>query len=138
MTVLSQDDMSKLFRELRLTRIVSIISSLLALSLLILGGYFAYTVKDALKEAEPVMEKIAEMDVESLNATLEHINETLETVDLEPIVQAIEELDVEGLNSAIDSLDMVELSKALRNLNDAADIMKKIGESLSPLTSIFN
>ena len=138
MTGLSQNDMDKLFRELRLTRIVSIISSLLALSLLIMGGYFAHTIKGTLREAEPAMEKIAEVDVESLNATLEHINETLEAVDLEPIMQAIEELDVEGLNTAIDSLDMEELSKALRNLNDAADIMKKIGETLSPLTSIFN
>lgn len=120
MTGMSQNDMDKLFRELRLTRIVSIISSLLALSLLVLGGYFAHTVKGTLREAEPVMEKIAELDVESLNATLDHINETLETVDLEPIVLTIE-----------------ELSKALKNLNDAADIIKKISQSLSLLTSIF-
>ena len=141
MTGLSQNDMDKLLKELRLTRIVSIISSLLALSLLILGGYFVYTIKGTLREAEPVMEKIAEVDVESLNATLEHINETLEAVDFEPVVQAIEELDVEGFNAAIDSLDMEELSKALKNLNDAADIFRQISqtfsESLGRLTSIF-
>ena len=137
MTELLQNDMDKLLKELRLTRIVSIISSLLALSLLILGGYFAHVIAGTFREAEPVMEKIAEVDVESLNATLENINETLEAVDLEPLVLAIEELDVEGLNAAIDSLDMEELSEALRNLNDAADIMKNIGQALSSLTSIF-
>lgn len=137
MTEMSQNDMSKLYRELRLTRIVGIISSLLACLLLIWGGYLVYTIKGVLREAEPVMEKIAEVDVAGLNTTLEHVNETLESVDLEPIVLAIEELDVDGINAAIESLDMEELSKALKNLNDAADIMKKISQSLSPLTSFF-
>ena len=137
MTEMSQNDMNKLYRELRSTRIIGIVSSLLAFLLLIWGGYLVYTIKGTLREAEPVMEKIAEVDVASLNATLEHVNETLESVDLEPIVQAIEELDVDGINAAIESLDMEELSKALKNLNDAADIMKKISQSLSPLTSFF-
>lgn len=141
-TEMPQGDMSKLFRELRFTRIVSIVSSLLAVFLLVWGGYLVYTIKGIVREAEPVMEKIEEVDVESLNATLEHVNETLETVDLEPVVQAIEELDVEGFNAAIESLDMEELSKALRNLNDAADafrqISQTISQSLGSLTSFFN
>ena len=141
-TEMPQADMNKLFRELRITRMVSIISSFLALLLLIWSGYLAYTVKGIVREVEPAMEKIARVDVESLNATLEHVNETLETVDLEPVVQAIEELDVEGLNTAIESLDMGELSEALKNLNDAADIFRQISqsfsESLGRLTSIFN
>lgn len=137
-----QADVSKLFRELRFTRIVSIISSLLTVLLLVFGGYLVYTVKDIAREAEPVMEKIAEVDIENLNATLKNVNETLESVDLEPVVQAIEELDVEGFNAAIDSLDMEELTKALKNLNDAADIFRQISQSLSQLlgkfTSLFN
>lgn len=141
-TEIPQGDMSKLLRELRFTRIVSIISSLLAVLLLVWGGYLVYTVEGIVREAEPVMEKIAEVDVESLNATLAHVNETLETVDLEPVARAIEELDVEGLNAAIDSLDMEELTKALKNLNDAADVFKQvsqtISQSLGSLTSFFN
>ena len=142
LTEMPRDDMRKLLRDLRFTRIVSIISSLLATLLLVWGGYLVYTVKDIMREVEPVMEKIAEVDVESLNATLEHVNETLETVDLEVVVQAIDELDVKGLNAAIDSLDMEELTKALKNLNDAADVFKQISQSLtqllSPLTAFFN
>lgn len=141
-TEMPQSDMSKLLRELRFTRIVSIISSLLAVLLLVWGGYLVYTVKSIMREAEPAMEKIAEVDVESLNASLEHVNETLETVDLESVAQAIDELDVEGLNAAIESLDMEELTKALKNLNDAADVFKQISQTLSqtlsPLTSLFN
>lgn len=140
--VISQDDLGKLFRELRFTRSVSIISSLLAMLLLILGCWLIYTIKDIERETEPVLEKIAEVDMENLNATLKHVNETLESVDLEPIVQAIEELDVEGFNAAINSLDMEELTKALKNLNDAADIFRQISQTfsqlLSPLTSFFN
>lgn len=97
-TGISQDDMGKLFRELRFTRTVSIVSSLLAVFLLLWGCWLIYTIKGIERKTEPVMEKIAEVDIESLNATLKHVNETLESVDLEPIVQAIEELDVEGLN----------------------------------------
>lgn len=140
-TGISQGDLRKLYRELRLTRFVSIISSLLAILLLLWGGTLISTIKDVEKETRPVMEKIAEVDIENLNASLKHVNETLESVDLDPIVQAIEELDVEGLNAAIDSLDMEELTKALKNLNDAADIFKQISQtlsqSLSPLTSLF-
>ena len=141
-TEMPQGDMSKLFRELRFTRAVSIISSLLVILLLICGGWLIYTIKDFEREAEPALEKFAEVDMENLNATLKHVNETLESVDLEPIVQAIEELDVEGFNAAINSLDMEELSKALKNLNDAADIFRQISQMLSqalnPLTSFFN
>ena len=129
--------MRKLFRELRFTRTVSIISSLLAILLLIWGSCLIYTIKDIERETEPLMEKIAEVDIENLNATLRQVNEKLESVDLEPIVQALKELDVEEFNAAIDSLDMEELMKAIKNLNDAADIFKQISESLSPLTSFF-
>ena len=136
--VISQDDLAKLFRELRFTRSVSIISSLLTILLLLWGSWLIYTIKDIQRETEPVLEKIAEVDIDNLNATLKHVNETLESVDLEPIVQAIEDLDVEGLNAAINSLDMEELTKALKNLNDAADVFKQISQSLSRLTSFFN
>ena len=139
---ISQDDLRNLFRELRFTRIVSLVSSFLAILLLIWGGHLIYTIKDIERKTEPVMEKITEVDIENLNATLKHVNETLESVDLEPIVQAIEELDVEGFNAAINSLDMEELTKALKNLNDAADIFRQISQTfsqlLSPLTSFFN
>lgn len=141
-TEIMQNDMSKLFRELRFTRTVSIISSLFAILLLIWGCWLIYTIKDIERETKPALEKIAEVDMENLNATLKHVNETLESVDLEPIVQAIEELDVEGFNAAINSLDMEELSKALKNLNDAADIFRQISQTfsqlISPITSFFN
>ena len=137
-TEISQDDMSRLFRELRLTRAVSIISSLLAVLLLIWGGWLVYTIKDFEREAEPALEKLAEVDMDNLNTTLKHVNETLESADMESLVQAIEKLDVEGFNAAIDNLDMEELSKTLKNLNDAADIFRQITQSLSPLTSLFN
>lgn len=137
-TEIPQDDVSKLFRELRFTRAVSIISSLLVILLLICGGWLINTIRGFEKEAGPALEKFAEVDMENLNATLKHVNETMESADFEPLVHAIEELDVEGFNNAINSLDMEELTKALKNLNDAADILKQISESLNPLTSLFH
>lgn len=134
---MQQEDMKKLFRELRITRILSTVSSLLAVLLLVGGGYLFFTIRDIMREARPAIEKISEVDMEDFNATLAHINETLETVDFEPVVQAIEELDVEGLNSAINSLDMEEFSEALRNMNDAAEAFKKLSQSFESLTSFF-
>lgn len=130
---MQQSDMAKLYRELRFTRIVGMVSSFLAVLLLIGGGYLLNTVKDVTREVQPVVDIISAVDVESFNNTLEQVNIVIETVDWEKLSQSLGELDVEALNKAIADLDTAELSEALANLNAAVEMLRSISQSLNPL-----
>lgn len=128
---------SQLMKELRFTRIICMISSVLTLCLLI-GGIFLFgKVQELAEICEPVVEKVADVDVESLNETLDHVNASLESVDWEQVADALGELDVEALNSAIEGLDTEELTESLQNLNDAVEKMKELNERMSSFASMF-
>ena len=121
----------KLMRELRFTRIICMISSFLTLCLLAGGILLFGKVQELAEICRPVVEKVSELDVESLNDTMDNINASLETVDWEQMADALGELDVEALNSAIEGLDTEELSKSLKNLNDAVDKVQEISDMMS-------
>jgi len=125
----------QLMRELKFTRIICMISSVLTICLLAGGVLLFGKVRELIKICEPVVEKVSELDVESLNDTLAHINASLETVDWEQVADALGELDVEALNSAIEGLDTEELTESLKNLNDAAEKVREASEKMSSLTS---
>ena len=134
----SDPDIRQLIRELRITRIACIISSVLTLGLLV-GGVFLYGRVQRLAEVcEPVVEKVSALDVESLNRTMDNVNVSLERVDWEQVADALGELDVEALNSAIDGLDTAELTQSLKNLNEAVEKIREISEKLSSFSSLFN
>ena len=44
---------------------------------------------------------------------------------------------MDALNSAIEGLDTEEISKSLKNLNDAADRIREVSENLSSLAQWF-
>lgn len=121
----------KLMKELRLTRIICMISSFLTLCLLAGGILLFGKVQELAEICRPVVEKVSELDVESLNDTMDNINASLETVDWQQVADALGELDVEALNSAIEGLDTEELSKSLKNLSDAVDKVQEISEMMS-------
>lgn len=102
-------EMNLLRRELRLTRVFCMISSLLTICVLA-GGVFLFRnlqpVFDFLQEAQPVMEQIST-------------------------------LDVEAINTAIEGLDIEELSKAIENMNHAAETLENWGEKLSSFSDFF-
>lgn len=135
--MIQQTDMAKLSRELRITRIFCIISSLLT-AVALVGGIFLFAAfRQARTDAEPVIQQIVALDIEGFNLALEQLNTTLENVDWEQVSQAIEQLDVDALNTAIENLDTAELSKALENLNNAVDALEQLGQIFSRLTSLF-
>lgn len=144
----------QLMKELKITRIICMISSALTLCLLAGGILLFGRVRELAEVCEPVVEKVSKLDVESLNDTLAHINDSLETVDWEQVADAlgeldveainsvIERLDVDAINSAIEGLDTEELTQSMKNLNDAVEkireISEKMGEVASRVSSFFN
>ncbi len=127
----------QLMKELRFTRIICMISSVLTLCLL-LGGIFLFDrVQKLAAVCEPAIEKISDVDVQSLNETLYHVNVSLKSVDWEQVADALGELDVEALNSAIEGLDTQELTESLQNLNEAVDKLRELNEKMSAFSSMF-
>lgn len=129
--IITGRDSRQLIKELRFTRIVCMVSSVLTLCLLAGGILLLGRVRELEKFCEPVVEKVSQLDVESLNETLGKVNVSLETVDWEQVAEALGELDVDAINSAIEHLDTEELSESLKNLNDAVETVREIGELLS-------
>lgn len=131
----------QLMKELKFTRIICMISSALTLCLLAGGVLLFGRVQKLAEICEPVVEKVSELDVESLNSTMDNINASLEEVDWQQVADALGELDVEALNSAIEGLDTEELTESLRNLNDAVDKVRelndKLSEKMNSLSSLF-
>ncbi|MDE7184757.1 MAG: hypothetical protein K2O40_09860 [Lachnospiraceae bacterium] len=132
-----EQQMKKLRRDLAFTRGVCIITSILTLLLICGGGYLFLRMQGVLENAQPILEQVAEVDMENVNDTLWQIRTTLETVDLDHVVatmeQAVEtldELDIDALNSAIEGLDTTELSEALTNLNDAVESLQRVEDSI--------
>lgn len=136
--------LEKLRKELRTTRIFCAISSVLTLLLLVGGCFVVRTAQDYVNkvqeyavEVTPVMQKLAKLDVEEFNFTLENVNATLQSIDWEEVSASLEALDVDALNEAIENLDTEELTEALKNLNDASDKLKAIGDKLASFASLF-
>lgn len=99
----------QLIKELRMTRIFCIISSLLTVGLLV-GGFLVWDrvqpVISVLQEAQPVMEQLS---------------------------QSLKELDVDAINEAVAGLDTEELTKAIENLNKVASTLEKWGNTWNSL-----
>ena len=127
-----EQQMKKLRRDLAFTRVVCILTSVVTLLLICGGGYLFWRMQGILENAQPILEQVAEVDIENVW----QIRTTLETVDLDHVVdtmeQAVEtldELDIDALNSAIEGLDTTELSEALSNLNDAVESLQRVEDS---------
>lgn len=128
----------RLIRELKITRIACIITSVLLLCLLAGGVFLFGRVQRMAEICEPVMEKVSALDVESLNRTMDNVNASLEGVDWEQVAEALEKLDVDALNSAIEGLDTAELTQSLKNLNEAVEKIRELSEKLSSFSSLFS
>ena len=129
--------MKKLRRDLAFTRGVCIITSILTLLLICGGGYLFMRMQGVLENAQPILEQVAEVDIENVNETLWQIRTTLENVDLDHVVETmeqavetLEEVDIDALTSAIVGLYTTELSEALTNLHDAVESLQRMEDSI--------
>lgn len=160
-----ETSLEKLRKELRVTRIFCVISSLLTGALLA-GGIFLYgqikPIFQLVEDTKPVIEELAELDIDSVNLTLEQISYTLGTVDWQQVSDAVgsvdwqqasdaigsvdwkkvseslSELDVDSINDAIEGLDTKEISKAVEKLNDVVEVLEGWGEKLGSFSGWFN
>ena len=118
-----QDELiNSLRKELKVTRYCSLLVAVLLVIVIIGGVSIVNTIRPAItavQKMEPVMEQMAELDVNMLN-------------------EKIAQLDIEGLNQAISGLDMEEASKALANINDAVEKLQEIGEGFSKFSGSVN
>lgn len=103
-------DLEKLRKELRMTRIFSGITSVLLICVLI-GGFIIFS------KMQDYMDTAMQL-VEELSAQLK-------------------QLDMDALNEAIAGLNTEELSKALENLNDAAETLENFSGSVKDFFSKF-
>lgn len=113
------EEMLKVLRkELKFTRYCSLIVGMLLL-LVIVGGIYVVNKMEpaltAIQKMEPAIEKIEELDIAVLN-------------------EKIAQLDIEGLNKIVEDLDAEELSEALKNMNDAAEQLREVGEGFREFT----
>lgn len=111
----SQEEMVDVLRkELKMTRWCNM-AVLVLLGMVLVGGIFLANrllpVAEAVKEMQPAIEKIEQLDMETLN-------------------QKIEQLDIEGLNKITEELDAAELSETLKNINEAAAALKEVKENI--------
>ena len=123
--------LKKFRRELAITSLLCIVTSMLILCLLAGGIY-------VLRQVQPILEQAAAVDVENVNETLSQIKSSLENVNLEQamdtmqqVAETMESVDLEAWNNAIDGLDTGELSKTLANLNDAVESLRQVEASIN-------
>jgi len=112
----SQEEVLKSLRkELKFTRYCSLFVATLLIFVIVGGIYVVNKMTPALtamQQMQPAIEKMEKLDIDMLN-------------------QKIEQLDIEGLNQIVEDLDAKELSETLKNINDAADMLKEAGEGFS-------
>lgn len=106
----NHQNLEKLRKELRMTRIFNSITSVLLICVLI-GGFIIFS------KMQDYMDTAMQL-VEELSAQLK-------------------QLDMDAFNEAIAGLNTEELSKALENLNDAAETLENFSGSIKDFFSKF-
>lgn len=133
---MTEVDVGKLTKELRITRIFCVISSMLTGCLLV-GALILFInlapIFTFLQETQVVIEQLATLDIEEVNHTLEQVNSTLESVDWQQVSETLGQLDVEAINEAIEGLDTEAISEAIENLNKTAEVLGGWGEKLGSI-----
>jgi hypothetical protein len=136
-----ENDMDgELKRELKFTRICCMVSG--ALTLCLLAAVVMLIVRlqpvyEFISISEPVLEKLAEVDIDTLNSTMETVNDTIGEVDWDSLTNSLSEIDVEAVNELLDNYDPEEFSRTLDNLNSAIETFGSLSQKFSSVTSIF-
>ncbi len=133
----TQKEIAKLRRDLGFTRVVCTLTALLLILLLAGGGMVLYKMQESVRSAISLVQKVSDMDIDSLIDTVNKVSNSMENVDLEQIANTVEKIDVNALNEAVAGLDTVELSQTLANLNSAVASLQEVKESLSSITSVL-
>lgn len=124
-------------KELRLTRIFSAVTSLLIIAMLAGGFMVCSEVKTYVDEVWPLVEQLSTVDFAAISSTMETLEQTVGTVDWEYMSKQLGALNVDAINEAIEGLDTEELTKALANINEAAETLQKLSDGMKAFASKF-
>lgn len=127
----SEKLIKKLQRDLLLTRIFSVISSLLTIAVLAGGFYMFQTLQTYVGQAddyvseivtyaesmEPTVTQLSRVDIEALNDALDQVTIAFAQVDFERLAQQIDELDVDAINKKVAALDVDTLNDKINALD---------------------
>ncbi len=127
----SEKLIKKLQRDLLVTRIFSMISSVLMIVILTGGFYMFQTVQTYAQQVdgyvteiityaenmEPAVNQLSKVDIEGLNATMDQMKVAFAEVDFERLAQQIDELDVEAINAKVAALDVDALNDKINALD---------------------
>ena len=128
----SEKIIKKLQRDLWLTRLMVMFSSLLMIVILAAGYYLYQVVQVYVKQAEgyvteiityaegmkPAMTRLQEVDVEALCQTFSELSAAFAEVDFEQLANQLETLDLAAVSEKLNSLDVEDINKKL----DALDV----------------
>lgn len=109
-------------KELKVTRIWCIISSVITFCLLAAMVVLLWKLQPAyefMKEAGPA------------------VRQTLEETDLSQLSQTLSGLDVEALNDTLSSLDTEELSTVMESINHVSELVDELNEKYDSMMSLF-
>ncbi len=127
----SEKLIKKLQRDLWMTRLFAVFSSLLMIVILA-GGYYLYQVVQVyVKQAEgyvteiiayaenmkPALDHLAQVDTESLLQTVEQMSVAFAEIDFEKLAGQMESLDVESINQKLEALDVEAINEKLNALD---------------------
>lgn len=136
----NENNIEILKKELKFTRICCMVSSVLTVCLLaavIILFVKLQPVYEFINTSKPALEKVAEIDVDTLNKTVGTLNETMGEVDWESLSESLDALDVEAINKLIESYDPEEFSRTLDNLNNAIEMIGTVSQKFGSLSSLF-
>lgn len=134
-----QNQLDALKRELRFTRAACIASSVLTAALLavfIVGLVKVQPLLDSVREAEAVLDHLAAIDTDALNDAIEQFQDVdlqaladaVEELDMETVNGTMEQV-----GDALEDLDMEAVSTAIQNLNGAVEKLQAISSKLGSL-----
>ena len=130
-TEISETLIKKLQRDLWVTRLFALFSSMLMVVILA-GGYYLYRVVQVyVAQAEgyvteivtyaesmkPALDRLSQVDAESLMETMEQMSVAFAEVDFEKLAEQIKSLDIESINYKIDALNVEAINEKLNALD---------------------
>ena len=96
----------KLKKEILINRIISCVTLVMTTVILVLAILAFVEIKEFFTEIEPVVEELSKIDMEALNASLNHFNDIIETFNLDDVMETINSIDFEGINEILEGLDV--------------------------------
>lgn len=135
----------KLQRDLWMTRLFAMFSSLLMIVILA-GGYYLYQVVQVyVKQAEgyvteivtyaesvkPALDQLSQIDTENLTKMAEQISAAFAEIDFEKLANQIESLNVDAINEKINALDVESLNAKIYALD-----IEGINETMENLNAL--